>query len=86
VISLAVTFWTLSHHSTSTSSGFQAGNCINHVLGSRFFTIADCSGTHVARIDRVLSTSKAICSPADTELVIKPPNPNLCVNFNDHNP
>jgi hypothetical protein len=88
-IAVAATAWVLSSHTTNTNrttSSFQAGDCINGSLSGTVITTADCSGTHDARIVHVLTGSVTFCPPTDNVLIVDPPNPNLCVNFNDHNP
>jgi hypothetical protein len=92
-IAVAITVAALGNHgmsnqndSSSTSPAFQAGDCINGSVGGTVITSADCSGTHDARIDQVLTASETLCPSGDAEFVARAPNPNLCVNFNNHSP
>lgn len=85
-VSVAITFWALSHPGTSRPSAFLAGDCVNTSSSSNVIASADCAGTHTARIDEVLSGSNTFCPPGDMEVLVKAPNPNLCMNFNDQKP
>jgi hypothetical protein len=67
-------------------SGFLAGTCIVGVLNGPSIMNVDCSRTHNARIDQQLTDPAASCAPGDDLFVPQPPNPSLCLNFNDHNP
>jgi hypothetical protein len=74
------------NNGSSPSSRFQAGDCINWPVGGTVITSADCSGAHDALIDQVLTASETLCPTGDSEFVARAPNPNLCVNVNNHTP
>jgi hypothetical protein len=89
-IAAAVTVWVLSNQSSNalqvatSTSAFQAGDCIDGTPTSAVITSVDCSGSHDGRIDQVLTGTDTFCPPSDDELMSVPPDPNLCVDFNDH--
>ncbi len=65
---------------------FAAGACIDDSTTTTDITIASCSGDYDGKIVEVLNASETVCAFGDTMFVAQPPNPNLCINFNDHNP
>jgi hypothetical protein len=69
-----------------TATGFLVGTCIVGVPNGPSIVNVPCSRTHDARIDTNMSTQAAYCPSGDELFVPQPPNPNLCLNFSDHNP
>jgi hypothetical protein len=91
VIGLAAALWiyTSQNNNSSTqttTSSFQTGDCITTPSGGTEIISVSCAGPHDGRIDEVLNVSATFCPPGDTELAVVPPNPDLCVDFNDHTP
>ncbi len=92
VIGLAAGLWVYTSQinnggtAQTTTSSFQTGDCITTPSGDTEIISASCSGAHDGRIDEVLSGTATYCPPSDTELAVVPPNPDLCVDFNDHTP
>ena len=65
---------------------FVAGTCIDGTPTSSSISFASCTGDYDGKIVEVLNASETVCAFGDTLFVAAPPNPNLCINFNDHNP
>lgn len=91
VIALAAGLWIYTSQSNSTNaqtttSSFQSGDCVTTPTGGTVIISVSCSAAHDGRIDEVLSGGATFCPPGDTELAVLPPNPDLCVDFNDHTP
>jgi hypothetical protein len=70
----------------SIATTFVAGTCIDGTPTSSEITFASCTGDYDGKIVEVLNASETVCAFGDTLFVATPPNPNLCINFNDHNP
>jgi hypothetical protein len=92
VIGLAAGLWIYTSQinnggsAQTTTSSFQAGDCVTTPTGDTEIISVSCTGAHDGRIDQVLNGSATYCPPSDTELAVVPPNPDLCVDFNDHTP
>jgi hypothetical protein len=65
---------------------FVAGTCIDGTPTGSSISWASCTGDYDAKIVEVLNASETTCAFGETLFVAAPPNPNLCINFNDHNP
>jgi hypothetical protein len=90
LVALVAGYWIYSNQSNNqtqnASTNFQAGSCIDGSQTGTVITSVSCSGDHDARIDAVLAPTNLTCPPGDDELEGQPPDPNLCVDFNDHSP
>jgi hypothetical protein len=91
VIGLAAGLWIYTSQNNgsnaqTTTSSFQTGDCVTTPTGGTEIVSVSCNGAHDGRIDEVLNGSATFCPPGDTELAVLPPNPDLCVDFNDHSP
>jgi hypothetical protein len=65
---------------------FVAGTCIDGTPTSSSISLASCAGDYDGKITEVLNASETACAFGETLFTATPPNPNLCINFNDHNP
>jgi hypothetical protein len=70
----------------SIATTFVAGACIDGTPTGTSISIANCAGDYDGKIVEVLNASETVCAFGDTLFLAESPNPNLCINFNDHNP
>ena len=75
---------TMSHGSSS--GGIQVGGCVSSTQNGLAIVASSCSGTHDARVDKVMSGSTDSCPPGDDQFVGVAPHPSLCLNYGDHQP